>query len=141
FLYIASSAHAGGLSSNYILVLCILSLAHLHFLLVVSEPPGATLFPYTTLFRSRRGHRLDRRLLALDDALGATVVETAGGNDHARSQKGADQSGDRSHQPHAVARVALRQHFGRVAPAAIIGRGRGAIRRRAVSAPVCGHRW
>src|SRR5207253_6915941 len=40
------------------------------FFFIIPRPPGSTLFPYTTLFRSGRDgaarprHRLDRRLLA-----------------------------------------------------------------------------
>src|SRR2546422_1933209 len=30
------------------------------FFLMIRRPPRSTLFPYTTLFRSRRGRRLDR---------------------------------------------------------------------------------
>src|SRR3712207_7724293 len=35
----------------------------LFFFLMIRRPPRSTLFPYTTLFRSRRRGRADRRLL------------------------------------------------------------------------------
>src|SRR5437870_13761674 len=59
-----------------------LSLLHFFFFLMLRRPPRSTLFPYTTLFRSRgrRGRRdpadLDHRLLHG----GATRAARAGGD-------------------------------------------------------------
>src|SRR5687768_18204408 len=39
------------------------------FILMIRRPPRSTLFPYTTLFRSRRDEGADRRLLAVAGAV------------------------------------------------------------------------
>src|SRR2546429_5951070 len=37
-----------------------ISIDYLYFFLMIRRPPRSTLFPYTTLFRSRRGRALSR---------------------------------------------------------------------------------
>src|SRR5256885_9089472 len=50
------------------------------FFLMIRRPPRSTLFPYTTLFRSRRGRRPRRGYLgsAADGLHGAALVRLAG---------------------------------------------------------------
>src|SRR5438132_4656250 len=43
-------------------------------------PPGATLFPYTTLFRSGGGDGDDRLSLRMDDVAGTVAVGISGGD-------------------------------------------------------------
>src|SRR2546421_12582243 len=44
-------------ASLYYLVLCVTSITCFFFFLMIRRPPRSTLFPYTTLFRSRRRGR------------------------------------------------------------------------------------
>src|SRR2546430_16732444 len=48
----------------------------LFFFLMIRRPPRSTLFPYTTLFRSRRSRPLDRRTLARRAPVGACEDES-----------------------------------------------------------------
>src|SRR2546430_8738310 len=48
----------------------------LFFFLMIRRPPRSTLFPYTTLFRSRRSRPLDRRTLARAAPVGACEDES-----------------------------------------------------------------
>src|SRR3712207_8651527 len=50
---------------------------HIFFFLMIRRPPRSTLFPYTTLFRSRdgdRGHRLQRAVAEFGEHAGAGTV-------------------------------------------------------------------
>src|SRR3712207_8780738 len=55
------------------------------FFLMIRRPPRSTLFPYTTLFRSRRGSRAGRLLHPLAREAAEVVVGRAGAlaGDHA----------------------------------------------------------
>src|SRR5256885_3474991 len=46
---------------------------------MVRRPPRSTLFPYTTLFRSRRARRQRRCCSSLPPAIGTSVVEAISG--------------------------------------------------------------
>src|SRR5260370_19798091 len=59
---------------------------------MIRRPPRSTLFPYTTLFRSRRTDRRDRRAAALGE--GAEVVH------HPKSAAGVDRNTTRLNSSH-----------------------------------------
>src|SRR6266566_1941410 len=57
------------------------------FFLMIRRPPRSTLFPYTTLFRSRRGHALARRAGRLRGDLARRVHGAARGASRLRDRK------------------------------------------------------
>src|SRR6266404_7007403 len=79
------------------------------FFLMIRRPPRSTLFPYTTLFRSRGAHwlrpRADRRVLVRARAPGRR-----GGGDLAGARAGVPRRGDHHHGGDAL------PHASRAAP-------------------------
>src|SRR3712207_7351447 len=67
---------------------------------MIRRPPRSTLFPYTTLFRSRHGRVREAPLVDAAPHAGATVVR-AGGAARARLDRGADRKSTRLNSSHA----------------------------------------
>src|ERR1044071_9961238 len=100
------------------------------FFLMIRRPPGSTLFPYTTLFRSPRVHDpagdgSRRRLEAL--AVLAQPADQRPGDEHGRAEPAAD----RAHPGAAVGRSGAATAGGEVGP-------RRQARRRLAAAAVRG---
>src|SRR5205823_15083829 len=74
--------------SSSLSTLCSLSLFSflLFFFLLLRRPPRSTLFPYTTLFRSRRRRAIDR--LALSHRLGTRTLGWLGSHRRSRWRQG-----------------------------------------------------
>src|SRR3712207_9461705 len=65
---------------------CVMRDLHLLFILMIRRPPGSTLFPYTTLFRSFRGPAPVAQWLSL--ACSASVAQFLGMDPHHSSVSG-----------------------------------------------------
>src|SRR2546430_12822743 len=117
------------------------------FFLMIRRPPRSTLFPYTTLFRSRHPRRpagldpADRRRLAAAPPDGARVGAAPPDGGDGRRPRRRDQAPARDPRP-APARVAHVPAAGRLRPGEILGPARGtlgpAARRRRGTGGVAG---
>src|SRR3989442_15403574 len=73
------------------------------FFLMIRRPPRSTLFPYTTLFRSRSLHRME---VLVNDLLDTSLIETNMFVLH-RKRRSEEHTSELQSRPHLVCRLLL----------------------------------